>query len=93
MYTLGYRFMPWSDSKSMADGATIREYIRRAAAEHDIEQHIRLEHRIVAAHWDSKRALWTIEFERRRSDATSKTTPPFSERGSLTCRFFFACSG
>ena len=41
MHTLGYRFKPWTDAKSIADGASILRYVRQAAAEHGIEEKIR----------------------------------------------------
>src|SRR3712207_9386129 len=31
MFTLGYAFRPWKDSKAIADGAAIRSYIRETA--------------------------------------------------------------
>ena len=33
MFTLGYRFRPWTDTRAIADGATIREYVRDTARE------------------------------------------------------------
>ena len=38
MYTLGYRFRPWRDSKAMADGPAILNYIRATAAEYERRQ-------------------------------------------------------
>ena len=77
MYTLGYRFKPWKAAKAIADGPSIRAYIRETAAEHGINQHIRFGHKVAAAAWDSETARWTV--------TTSK--------GALTCRFLYMCSG
>ena len=41
MYTLGYDSKPWQHVKAIADGWTILEYIREAAAENGIDQKIR----------------------------------------------------
>ena len=30
MYTLGYRFKPWTNAKSIADGPSIMEYLRES---------------------------------------------------------------
>lgn len=34
MYTLGHRFRPWREGKSLADGDSIRRYIEQTAHEH-----------------------------------------------------------
>ena len=77
MYTLGYRFKPWKSAKAIADGPSIRSYIRETATEHGINQHIRFGHKVQVAAWDSETARWTV------------TTP----KGTLTCRFLYMCSG
>src|ERR687884_477646 len=41
MYTLGYDFKPWREAKAIADGPSIRKYVRETASEDGIEQHIR----------------------------------------------------
>ena len=77
MYTLGYRFKPWKSAKAIADGPSIRSYIRETATEHGINQHIRFGHKVTKAAWDSDTARWTV--------TTNKST--------LTCRFLYMCSG
>ena len=54
MFTLGYSFRPWDGDKSIADGASILQYIKDTAAEAGIDQHIRFNHRIVAADWSTR---------------------------------------
>ncbi len=61
MYTLGYRFRPWTDAKSMADGPSILQYIRETAHEYGIDRKIRYRHRAQVASWSSADARWTIE--------------------------------
>lgn len=82
MYTLGYRFKPWKAAKAIADGPSIREYIRETASEHDIEKHIRFGHKVVSADWDSARSRWTVTAA--RSDGSTV---------QLSCRFLYMCSG
>src|SRR5712672_492360 len=41
MFTLGYSFRPWTEAKSIADGSSIRDYIRATAREYDVENSIR----------------------------------------------------
>ena len=82
MYTLGYTFKPWTDAKAIADGPSIRQYIRDAATEHDIERHIRFGHKARAAAWDSATARWTVSVD--RSDGSTAV---------ITCNFLYMCSG
>ena len=46
MYTLGYAFKPWTEDKSIADGATILKYIDDTARDYGIAPHIRYGHRV-----------------------------------------------
>jgi monooxygenase len=83
MYTLGYSFKPWAKAKSIADGADILEYVRETAREHDIEQHIRFNHKVTRAEWSSQDERWTVEAERVETGETVTTT----------ASFLFSCSG
>ncbi len=40
MFTLGYNFKPWTSAQFLADGPSILNYIREAAAEHGVEEKI-----------------------------------------------------
>src|SRR5688500_14611576 len=40
MFTLGYVFRPWKDSKAIADGEAIRCYIQDTAREYGVEEMI-----------------------------------------------------
>lgn len=81
MQTLGYRFRPWTDEKSIADGPAILEYVRATAAESGIDQHIRFGHRMIRADWSSADELWTVTAEHGGETVT------------LTARFLYACTG
>ncbi len=81
MFTLGYRFRPWTDPKAIADGPAILEYIRETAREFDIDKEIRYSHRVVKAAWSTDDALWTIEAE------------VGAEKVNLTCNFLYFCTG
>ena len=60
MYTLGYAFKPWTSPKAIADGPSIRAYVRETAAERGIDRYIRFRHRVVAANWSSAERAWRI---------------------------------
>jgi cation diffusion facilitator CzcD-associated flavoprotein CzcO len=83
MYTLGYVFRPWKDAKSIADGASILEYVRETAADNGIEQKIRFHHRVIRAQWSSSDSRWTVEAERGDTGETLQ----------LSCSFLLMCSG
>ncbi|MBX3188907.1 MAG: NAD(P)/FAD-dependent oxidoreductase [Labilithrix sp.] len=83
MYTLGYPFRPWRGDKAIADGGSIRDYIRETACVYGIEPKIRFGHRVERASWSSDAARWTVEA--RRTDT--------GEIVRFTCRFLFMCSG
>src|SRR5215210_7324840 len=64
MFTLGYPFRPWPEAEAIADGPSIRSYVRDTAREYEIEDRIRFHHRVVAAEWATEEARWTVEVER-----------------------------
>jgi monooxygenase len=83
MYTLGYSFKPWVEAKSIADGPSILSYVKEAAREHDIDAHVRFNHRVVRAEWSTENSVWTVHAERTDT----------GEAVELTCGFVFMCSG
>lgn len=82
MHTLGYRFRPWTAAKSIADGASILDYVRETARESGVDQKIRLGHKVVKASWSSDEARWTVTAE--RTDGETVT---------ISCAFLYNCSG
>ncbi|MGH3361610.1 MAG: flavin-containing monooxygenase, partial [Nocardioides sp.] len=81
MYTLGYRFKPWTDDQALADGPAILDYVRETAREYDVERHVRTGHTVTAASWDSGSATWTVDVD----------TPEGPRQ--LTTSFLWCCSG
>jgi monooxygenase len=81
MFTLGFRFKPWGSAKSIADGASIKAYVKEAATENGIDQHIRYRHTVTAAEWSDADNRWTL------------TVDNDGEQREITCSFLFACSG
>jgi monooxygenase len=81
MFTLGYSFKPWIRHESIADGASIRDYIRETAREHGLEEKIRFGHRVLAAEWSSAECRWTVRCERDGQPV------------ELTCDFLYGCTG
>ena len=84
MYTLGYSFRPWDGEKSIADGASILQYIKDTAAEAGIDEQIRFHHRIVRGRL----------VDRRTPAGTSPPSAPTPARPSSSpAGFLFSCSG
>jgi monooxygenase len=82
MYTYSYGFKPWKDKSTIADGHKILSYIREAAAEYDVEQHIRYQHKVVAADWSSADNRWLVTAE--LGDGKQVT---------ISCKFMLNCCG
>ena len=83
MFTLGYSFRPWDGEKSIADGASILQYIKDTATEYGVDEKIRFNHRIIRADWCTDDARWNITAERTDTGETF----------DFTCGFVFSCSG
>jgi len=81
MFTLGFRFKPWESAQSIADGASIKAYIKEAASENGIDQHIRYRQKVVAADWSDAVNRWTV------------TVDNDGRQEQISCSFLFACSG
>jgi monooxygenase len=78
MFTLGYRFKPWVESKAIADGPSILRYVNETARENGIDRHIRFDHKVVAAQWSSEAATWHVTCANGRE---------------LTCNYLMMCAG
>jgi len=81
MYTLGYSFKPWRNPKAIADGPAILKYIHDTATEDGIDKHIKYNHKVEGASWDSTTARWTIKV------ATD------GQEVEYFCNFLFMCCG
>ncbi|MGJ9423055.1 flavin-containing monooxygenase [Aeromicrobium sp. CF3.5] len=83
MYTLGYAFRPWSGDKTLADGASILQYIQETAAETGVDQHIQYSSKVVGADFDTTTSQWTVTVE----DVVT------GKRRTLTAGFLYSCAG
>jgi monooxygenase len=81
MFTLGFRFKPWTSAKAIADGSSILAYIKEAAAENGIDENIRYRHQVTAAEWSDADNRWTL------------TVDTGGEEITMTCSFLFATTG
>jgi monooxygenase len=81
MYTLGFRFKPWTSEKAIADGPSIMSYLKETVAESGIDKHIRYRNKVIAADWSDADNQWTLRVDRGDSEV------------EISCSFLFACSG
>lgn len=77
MYTLGYKFKPWTNPKAIADGPSILEYIRDTAREYGVEDRVRYQHQVQGADWSSLDGLWTLTLKRGDTDETVQVRSRF----------------
>ena len=82
LYTYGYRFKPWTGAP-IASAGEIRKYMGEVIEENDLGKHIRYNHRIETATWDSASNLWTVEAR----ETTTGTVRRF------TTNFLWMCQG
>ncbi|WP_022956535.1 flavin-containing monooxygenase [Perlucidibaca piscinae] len=83
MYTFGFNFKPWTEPRVLADGDSIRNYVRETAKEFGVFDRIRFGRQVISADWSSRDALWTLQV---RDDASDETE-------TYTARYLLGCSG
>src|SRR5262245_30439425 len=81
MYTLGFRFRPWTGDKSIAEGPSIRTYLRETVEKYGIDKHIRYGHKVLAADWSNDEGRWTVRVDHD------------GEERFISSSFLFVCSG
>ncbi|RJT25454.1 NAD(P)/FAD-dependent oxidoreductase [Chakrabartia godavariana] len=83
MYTLGFRFKPWTARKAIADAPSIMTYLGETIEEYGLKKHIRFNHHVKRAHWSSEDATWTVE----------GTIGGDGKPVTITCNMLLMCSG
>lgn len=83
MHTLGYNFKPWVARKAIAGGSDILRYVRDAADETHVMQHVRLGHAVRSAHWSTPDGCWTLQVQQKSSGTVVQ----------IKTRFLYLCSG
>ena len=81
MFTLGYAFRPWLGENSIADGASIRDYVRDTAVSAGLDRKIRFGHKLLRASWSSGASVWILDVDHGGTII------------QLTCGFLFMCAG
>ena len=71
--TFSYGFKPWTGDTMIAPGEEIRDYVREAAREYDVEDKIRFRHKVTGADWDSTTQSWAVTCEVTGADGSVRT--------------------
>ncbi len=82
VYSFGYEARPWHSPTTMADGASIRDYIAETARESGIDENIRYGLKVTDADWSSTDRCWTLTA--RHEDGRTQR---------FRCDFLIACTG
>jgi len=70
LHTFGFSWQPWIENKTIADGASIVNYIKQTAASHGITEHVQFHHKLVAADWSSDQQAWRLSVTADEKDKT-----------------------
>jgi monoamine oxidase len=84
MFTFGYKFRPWQDSKVLADGPSIRQYIADTAADFGVDDKINYGLKVVSADWSSLQGRWTVTTIHEASGETRTTAAITSSAAPAT---------
>jgi cation diffusion facilitator CzcD-associated flavoprotein CzcO len=77
MMTFGYKFRPWSDTRILADGASIRRYVNDTAREYGVDKKVQFGIRITQADWSSAARQWTVTAVEEESGKPRSFTSSF----------------
>jgi len=71
--TFGFSWRPWSGSNSIADGESIRNYVRESAEKYGIDRKIQFRHKLLAADWSTEHQ-WalTVNADREKKIYTAR---------------------
>lgn len=83
MFTFGYSFRPWVDTRTLADGPSIKAYVDATAAEYGVREHVRFGVQVTKASWSSVQGRWTLH---TLDEATG-------EPGTVTATYVMTCTG
>lgn len=83
MFTFGFNFKPWTEPKTLADGPSIKKYLRETAEEYDVYKHIRFGIKVTKASWSSQDKQWKLTAQ---PEAGGKAM-------QFSCNFLLGCTG
>jgi cation diffusion facilitator CzcD-associated flavoprotein CzcO len=60
LHTFGFPWRPWSKANTIADGESIRNYVRESAEKYGIDRKIQFHHKLESADWSSEDQQWKL---------------------------------
>jgi monooxygenase len=82
MHTFGFSFKPWTDPKVLADGESIREYVKEAIADYEIADKIQFGRKVISADWRDDTSVWCVVIQEQSGEMLEVET-----------RILFMCAG
>ena len=70
LHTFGFSWRPWSKSTAIADGESIRNYVRESAEQYGIDRKIQFQHKLQSADWSSDEQQWTLSVDNNGEQKT-----------------------
>ncbi len=83
MFTFGFNFRPWNETRVLADGPSIKQYVADTATEYGVHEHIRYGVTVLKGSWSTEQGRWTVE---TRDEKTGR-------KKKITADFLMACTG
>ncbi len=83
MFTFGYSFRPWTETQTLADGASIKQYVRETAEAYGVTDRIRYRRRVDRLSWSEETRTWTVEVQNLETGETE----------TYESRFIIECTG
>ena len=71
MHTFGFEFKPWTNPKTLADGPSIKAYLKEAIDEYGVRSNINFGIRVTSASWQEDEALWTVTAQDKAGNTRS----------------------
>ncbi|CAA0111415.1 Putative FAD-containing monooxygenase MymA [Zhongshania aliphaticivorans] len=83
MLSFGYKFRPWNELNTLADGSAIRNYISDTAEEYRVRDKIHFGLKVIAADWSTNDGQWLLTTQHEASGETRE----------YTCSYLISCTG
>lgn len=83
MFTFGFKFRPWMEPKVLADGPSIKAYMKDTAREYGVMDKVQYDVAITHASWSSQSNTWTLTAHHEQTH----------EPLSFSCNFLIPCTG
>lgn len=82
MMTFGYSFKPWNKPNTLADAASIKQYLNEVITDYDLDSKINYRHKVKSANYLKNIKKWSVEIEDENQQIIK-----------LFANFFVACTG